>query len=36
MLIDNLKGQLIESDYNYIWKVRGGYNHSFFYVSSFI
>ncbi len=36
MLADNLKEQLIESDYKYTWKSRGGYNHSFFYVSTFI
>lgn len=36
MLIDNLKEQLIESDFPHLWKNRAGYNHSFFYVSTFI
>lgn len=36
LLIENLRAQLIESDYEHIFKLREGYNHSFFYVSTFI
>lgn len=36
ILPDNFKNQLIESNYDHIWKVRGGYNHSFWYVSTHI
>lgn len=36
MLIDNLKEQMIESDYPHLWRTRPGYNHSFWYVSTFI
>ena len=36
LLPNNLRHQLIESNYDHIWKFRGGYNHSFWYVSSFI
>jgi len=35
-LIDNLKEQMNESDYPHIWKNRAGYNHSFWYVATFI
>ena len=36
LLFENLKDQLIESDVKHTWKARAGYNHSFFYVSTFI
>jgi S-formylglutathione hydrolase len=36
LLTDNLKNQLIESNYDHIFKTRLGYNHSFWYVSTFI
>ena len=36
LLCENLRDALIESEYEHIWKVRGGYNHSFQYVDSFI
>lgn len=36
MIAENLKEQLIESDYAHSWKTRPGYNHSFWYVSTFI
>jgi S-formylglutathione hydrolase len=35
-LCENLRDALIEADYEHTWKVRPGYNHSFWYVSSFI
>jgi S-formylglutathione hydrolase len=36
MLVDNLRNQLIEANYDHTFKLRLGYNHSFFYVSTFL
>lgn len=36
LLTDNLEQQLVESNYDHIYKARGGYNHSFWYVSTFL
>lgn len=36
MLVENLRNQLIESNYEHIYKVRLGYNHSIHYVSTFL
>jgi S-formylglutathione hydrolase len=36
LLTENLRNQLVESNYDHIFKVRPGYNHSFWYVSTFV
>lgn len=36
MLVENLREALLDADYDHIWRLRGGYNHSFWYVTSFI
>lgn len=35
-LCENLRGALITAEYEHEWKNRGGYNHSMWYVASFI
>lgn len=36
LLCDNLKEALLDTEYDHIWKTRPGYNHSFWYVASFV
>ena len=36
LICEHLRQALIDSDYEHIWKIRPGYNHSFWYVSTFL